>query len=148
MNGRLKRLLRTGSYLFSVILLIFAGIALAYRQYGLALAMAITAAAVAIFTLVWSRQRAKEFQEYIRQSVDLLDTAGAGSTPFPLMTFDCTTDEILWHNKEFTRSSGISGNVIGTPITDLLPGFSKDWIAAGAWDRISAVARALIEVAR
>lgn len=131
MNGRLKRLLRTGSYLFCVILLIFAGIALAYRQYGLALAMAITAAAVAIFTLVWSRQRAKEFQEYIRQSVDLLDTAGAGSTPFPLMTFDCTTDEILWHNKEFTRSSGISGNVIGTPITDLLPGFSKDWIAAG-----------------
>lgn len=131
MNGRLKRMLRTGSFLFCVILLIFAGIALAYRQYGLALAMALTAAAAAIFILVYSKQRAKEFREYIRQSVDLLDEAGAGNTPFPLLTLDCTTDEILWHNKEFTRASGISDSVIGTSITDLLPGFSKDWISAG-----------------
>ena len=131
MNGRLKRLLRTGSYLYSVILLIFAAIALANRQYGLALAMALAAVAVLVFILIYSRQRARDFREYIRQSVDLLDEAGAGNTPFPLLTLDCSGGEILWHNKEFSRASGISDTVIGTAITDLLPGFSMDWIAAG-----------------
>lgn len=131
MNGRLKRLLRTGSYLFCVILLIFGAIALAYRQYGLALSMAITAVAIFIFVLVYSKQRIKDFQEYIRQSVDLLDEAGAGNTPFPLLTLDISDDEILWHNKELMHASGLSENIIGTKITDLLPGFSKDWIAAG-----------------
>lgn len=131
MDGRLKRLLRTGSYLFCVILLIFAAIALAYAQYGLALAMAITAVAILIFILATSRQREKDFKEYIRQSVDLLDEAGAGNTPFPLLTVDYANDEILWHNRELQRAAGLSDNVIGTKITDLLPGFSKDWLAMG-----------------
>lgn len=131
MNGRLKKLLRTDSYLFSLTLLIFAGIALAYRQYGLALAMALAAVGALIFVLVYSKQRARGFQEYIRQSVDLLDEMGAGNTPFPLVSIDCDTDEILWHNKEFLRASGISDAVIGTKLTDYLPGFSKGWITSG-----------------
>lgn len=131
MNGRLKRLLRTGSYLYSVILLIFAAVALAYRQYGFALALSATALAVFIFILVYSKQRVREFQDYIRKSVDLLDEAGVGNTPFPLLTVDCSTDEILWHNKEFMRASGFNETVIGKRITNLLPGFSKDWILAG-----------------
>lgn len=131
MNGRLKQLLRTGSYLFSAVLLIYAGIAFASRQYGLALAMAITAAAILIIILVLSKQRERVFQEYIRKSVDLLDEAGAGNTPFPLVSIDASNDEILWHNKEFQRASGVSGNLIGTNLTNLLPGFSKDWITAG-----------------
>lgn len=131
MNGRLKRLLRTGSYLFCIILLIFAGIALINRVYGLALAMALTAVAVLVTVLVTSKQRERDFQEYIRKSVDLLDEAGAGNTPFPLVSMDVATDEILWHNKEFQRASGVSENLIGTNLTDLLPGFSKDWLALG-----------------
>lgn len=131
MDGKLKRLTRTWAYVFCLILLLFGGLEALYADYVFAIAMGATAIVMFIATIVFTRQRAKDYQAYIRQSVEQLDSAGAGNVPCPVLTLDYTSGEILWHNKELLAATGSSDNLVGHPVSAVIPGFSTAWLEKG-----------------
>ena len=137
MNGKLKRLLQSGAYTYSIILLGFGAIALAYREYGIAISLGAAAVVLFVASLLYSRIRAKRIAAYIRQSVEALSASAAGGVPYPMLTFRMDNGELLWHNKQFQETANLSETAVGRPLTDVLPGFETGWLRTGksAWDR-------------
>ena len=131
MDRKLKRLLRNESYIFCIVLLIFAGVEALYGRYWMAGALAGSAVVLLLFMLFTSRQRGKGIAAYVQSSVDVLSRSTAAAAPFPMATVRLSNGEILWHNRQLQKAMGVTESEVGERITDVLPNCNLEWLRNG-----------------
>ena len=131
MDWKLKRLLRNEAYFYSLVLFIFAAVALINRYEALAIAIAAAGVLMLVLTVLISRQRERSIAAYIQTSVDLLSKSVAASAPFPVATVRLSDGEILWHNRQLQKVVGCKESRVGQTLDEVIPGQKLDWLQSG-----------------
>ncbi len=131
MNRKLGRLLEPGMGLYFAVMLTFALAALLVDSVPLAIAE--TAATGLLFAFFQFRKihRRRELEAYIQSATNTLGTTDGGKTPFPMALTRMGDGALLWANDPFVELSGFRDKMYEQKITDLLPDFKTDWLAAG-----------------
>ena len=131
MNKKLGRLLQPGMVLYFVVMFGFAAAALLTRQIGLAAAeTAITIALIAFYHIRKIR-RQREIRAFIQSTSETLEAAGRGTSPFAMLLMRLADGTVIWSNGRFEEISGFKERMYEQKITEILPGFSTDWLTAG-----------------
>ena len=130
MNKKLGWILRPRYSVFFVIMGAFSIAALAMGQYLLAgIEFAVTMILLAVALFVKSRNRI-QLQAYLNRALD--ETEGNNAQPpFAMVAFRLADGGIIFSNDHFSHISGIKPSLNERKITDIMPGFSTDWISAG-----------------
>ena len=131
MERNIKRLLRNGAFIFTAVLLIFAGVEAARREYWMAIAMAAAALSLLFLDLAVTRQRVKGIAANVQTAVDGLSKTVFASSPWPQAEVRLSDGEILWHNRQLQKALNTVESRVGERITDVLPDFSLDWLSSG-----------------
>ena len=129
MNKKLSRLLQPGlGWLFAAMGL-FVLLALATYQYTLAAAEGGITLLLFVIYMIRKANRKRELQNFIRSTTDVLDE-GRSDSPFPMMMVRLGDNEVIWTNDEFEEISGFRENMMEQDVTEVLPGFSMDWMTS------------------
>ena len=129
MNKKLSRLLQPGLGLYFAAMGVFTLLAALKEQYALAAVEAGITLLLLIFYLIRKAARRRELQAFIRSTADVLDE-GRSDNPFPMMMVRLGDNEVIWTNDEFEEISGFKENMMEQDVTEVLPGFSMDWIVS------------------
>ncbi len=133
MNERIRKLVRTNTLAYILLLLLFAGVT---AKVSLPLAIGEGAAAL----LVWyiSCRRGKVVQQQLHQYVERIaggaDTAKNSNmlfAPMPMMVFNPESDDVLWANDLFTDLPGVGKDIFESRVRDVVEGFETHWILEG-----------------
>ncbi|MBR2047387.1 MAG: DHH family phosphoesterase [Oscillospiraceae bacterium] len=131
MNKKLGRLLQPGMGMYFGVMLAFAVITLCAGKPILALVELGVTAAVFSFYQMRKVHRRRELESFIQSATNTLGTTDGGKTPFPMALVRLGDGNLLWGNKPFTDLSGFEDGLYEQTITDLIPGFTTDWLASG-----------------
>ena len=131
MERSVKRHLRNEAYITAAVLLIFAVVEAARRDYWLAGAMAVTAAALLFLNLAVTRQRVKGIAANVQTAVDNLSKSASVAAPWPMLEFRLSDGEILWHNRQLQKSLNTVESRVGERLKDILPELKLDWLQVG-----------------
>ena len=131
MNKKISRLLEPGMGLYFVTLLLFAGLAIALKQYYLAAGELVLTIGLFIYNRVASGRRKKALLSYIQSTTDSLGTAFKTGTPFPMAVIKMSDSEIVWGNPAFYRVTGLRDSFLHQKMEDVVPRFSTRWLSEG-----------------
>ena len=131
MERSVKRMLRNEAYIFAAILLIFAGVSTASRDYWMAGALAAAAVGMLVLNFVFTRQRVKDIAGNVQAAVDNLSKSVSVSAPWPMAEVRLKDGEILWHNRQFQKALNTTESKVGELIGDVFPDFKLDWLQIG-----------------
>ena len=133
MNERIRRLVRTNTVAYILLLLLFAAVT---AKISLALAIGEVAAALAVWYI--SHRRSKVVQQQLHQYVERIaggaDTAKNSNmlfAPMPMMVFNPENDDVLWANDLFTDLPGVGKDIFESRVRDVVEGFETHWILEG-----------------
>ena len=108
------------------------GIAALLLQYvTLAIIELAVTAALFIFYRVQKARRQKDIQAFIQSTADSLQAASRGESPFAMVLLRLADATVIWTTDRFADISGFKERMYEQKITELLPGFTIDWLAAG-----------------
>ena len=131
MERSVKRMLRNEAYIYTAILLIFAGVSAARRDYWLAGALAAAAVGMLILNYTFTRQRVKDIASNVQAAVDNLSKSVSATAPWPMAEVRLKDGEILWHNRQLQKALNTAESKVGERIVDVLPTFKMDWLQIG-----------------
>ena len=131
MNRKLGRLLEPGMGMFFAVMLIFALAALLVGSPVLALTEIAATGLLFGFYQLRKLSRRRELEAFIQSTTNTLGTTDGGKTPFPMALTRMGDGALLWANDAFIELSGFRDKMYEQKITDLLPDFKTDWLAAG-----------------
>lgn len=133
MNERIRKLVRTNTVAYILLLLLFAAVT---AKISLALAIGEVAAALAVWYI--SRRRSKVVQQQLHQYVERIaggaDTAKNSNmlfAPMPMMVFNPENDDVLWANDLFTDLPGVGKDIFESRVRDVVEDFETHWILEG-----------------
>lgn len=133
MNERIRKLVRTNTVAYILLLLLFAAVT---AKISLALAIGEVAAALAVWYI--SHRRSKVVQQQLHQYVERIaggaDTAKNSNmlfAPMPMMVFNPENDDVLWANDLFTDLPGVGKDTFESRVRDVVEGFETHWILEG-----------------
>ena len=133
MNERIRKLVRTNTVAYILLLLLFAAVT---AKISLALAIGEVAAALAVWYI--SHRRSKVVQQQLHQYVERIaggaDTAKNSNmlfAPMPMMVFNPENDDVLWANDLFTDLPGVGKDIFESRVRDVAEGFETHWILEG-----------------
>lgn len=133
MNERIRKLVRTNTVAYILLLLLFAAVT---AKISLALAIGEVAAALAVWYI--SHRRSKVVQQQLHQYVERIaggaDTAKNSNmlfAPMPMMVFNPENDDVLWANDLFTDLPGVGKDIFESRVRDVVEGFEIHWILEG-----------------
>ena len=133
MNERIRKLVRTNTVAYILLLLLFAAVT---AKISLALAIGEVAAALAVWYI--SHRRSKVVQQQLHQYVERIaggaDTAKNSNMLFasmPMMVFNPENDDVLWANDLFTDLPGVGKDIFESRVRDVVEGFETHWILEG-----------------
>ena len=125
MNERIRKLVRTNTVAYILLLLLFAAVT---AKISLALAIGEVAAALAVWYI--SHRRSKVVQQQLHQYVERIaggaDTAKNSNmlfAPMPMMVFNPENDDVLWANDLFTDLPGVGKDIFESRVRDVVEGF-------------------------
>ena len=133
MNEKIRKLLRTNTVLYILLLLLFAAVT---AKVSPVLAAGEAVAAL----LVWyvSRRRSKVMQQQMRQYVERIsggaDTAKSSNmlfAPMPMMVFNPGSDDVLWANDLFMELPGVGQDIFESRVGQVVPNFETHWLLEG-----------------
>ena len=133
MNEKIRKLLRTNTVLYILLLLLFAAVT---AKVSPALAAGEAVAAL----LVWyvSRRRSKDMQQQMRQYVERIsggaDTAKSSNmlfAPMPMMVFNPGSDDVLWANDLFMELPDVGQDIFESRVGQVVPNFETHWLLEG-----------------
>ena len=133
MNEKIRKLLRTNTVLYILLLLLFAAIT---AKVSPVLAAGEAVAAL----LVWyvSRRRSKVMQQQMRQYVERIsggaDTAKSSNmlfAPMPMMVFNPGSDDVLWANDLFMELPDVGQDIFESRVGQVVPNFETHWLLEG-----------------
>ena len=130
MNKKLRWLLQPRYSAFFVVIFGFAAAALFMGNYLLAgIEFALSALFLGLVLLFKNRRR-RELQNYLNRTLD--ETGGKNAQPpFPMVAFRLADGGVVFANDAFTQISGYKDPMDEKQITDILPGFSTQWLSTG-----------------
>ena len=131
MNKKLGRLLQPGMAWYFIVMLAFGIAALLLQYITLAVVELAVTAALFIFYRVQKTRRQKEIQTFIQSTADSLQAASRGESPFAMVLLRLADATVIWTNERFSDISGFKERMYEQKITELLPGFTIDWLASG-----------------
>ena len=131
MNRKLGRLLEPGLDLFFIVMLIFAFAALVAGSAELALIELIVTGFLFAYYQFSKLKRRRELEAYIQSTTNTLGNTDGGRTPFPMALVRIADGALIWANDPFMDLSGFRERMHEQKITDLMPDFKMDWLAAG-----------------
>ena len=133
MNERIRKLVRTNTVAYILLLLLFAAVT---AKISLALAIGEVAAALAVWYI--SHRRSKVVQQQLHQYVERIaggaDTAKNSNmlfAPMPMMVVNPENDDVLWANDLFTDLPGVGKDIFESRVRDVVEGFETHWILEG-----------------
>ena len=131
MQRSISLFLRTGTYVFCTVLLIFSSIEAARNQYLIAGTMAVATVFLLILDLAATRQRVKGIAANVQLAVDNLSKSAAVSAPWPMVEIRVSDGEILWHNRQFQKMLNTADSRVGERIGSIFHDFRLDWLQTG-----------------
>ena len=131
MNRKLGRLLEPGLDMFFIVMLVFAFAALVTGAGQLALVELVVTGILFAYYQYSKLKRRRELEAFIHSTTNTLGSTDSGRTPFPMALTRMADGALLWANDGFVEISGFKERMHEQNITDLLPGFQTDWLAAG-----------------
>ena len=131
MNRKLGRLLEPGLYLFFIVMLIFSFAALVAGASALALTELIATGVLFAYYQYSKIRRRRELEAFIQSTTNTLGNTDGGRTPFPMALVRMADGALIWANDSFVDLSGFQERMHEQKITDLMPDFKMDWLAAG-----------------
>ena len=131
MNERIRKLVRTNTVAYILLLLLFAAVT---AKISLALAIGEVAAALAVWYI--SHRRSKVVQQQLHQYVERIaggaDTAKNSNMLFaPMPMINPENDDVLWANDLFTDLPGVGKDIFESRVRDVVEGFETHWILEG-----------------
>jgi len=135
MNKLAKKLESSGSRVYILCLLVFAGVtALFYNELYLAIGEAVAALALLAVNAVMSRRRQRELVKYI-ESVTYESEEAKNSAmmnfPLPMVTYLLDSGRVVWGNQAFFAICGHKKPIADAYMSDLAPDFDGKWILEG-----------------
>ena len=133
MNEKIRKLVRTNTVLYMLLLLAFAGVTVKVSPI---LAVCEVGAAM----LVWyvSCRRSKLMQQQLHQYVERIsggaDTAKASNmlfAPMPMMVFNPDSDDVLWANDLFMGLPKVGNDIFESRVGQVVPNFETHWLLEG-----------------
>ena len=131
MNKKLGRLLQPGLAWYFAVMVAFGIAALVLQYFTLAAVELAVTAVLFIFYRVQKAHRQKEIQSFIQSTADSLQAASRGESPFAMVLLRLADATVIWTNERFADISGFKERMYEQKITELIPGFTIDWLAAG-----------------
>ena len=131
MNKKLGRLLWPSVGLFFVLLIVFAGAAIYVGEYILAIVEFSVVALVLVIYLLHRSHRRREIQRFLHKSLDHITSLDGSHPPFPMVTLRMEDQTIVYASDAFAKLTGFRDMLREKKITEILPGFSADWLAEG-----------------
>lgn len=131
MNRKLGRLIQPGMGIYFLVMLAFALAALLMEHPVVAAAEAAVTAMLFLFYQFNKAHRRRELEAFIQTTTNTLGTTDGGKTPFPMALARLGDGAMIWANEPFTELSGFKDQMYEQKITDLIPSFTTDWLAAG-----------------
>ena len=131
MERSIKRLLRNGTYIFFVVMMIFSITEAARKEYVIAGSMAATAIFLLILNLAVTRQRVQGIASNVQTAVDSLSKTVSVTAPWPMAEVRLSDGEILWHNRQFQKAMNTLESRVGKQIGGIFRDFNLDWLKSG-----------------
>ena len=131
MNKKLGRLLHPSLGGYVALLFAFAFAAVLVQSYLLASAEAVVAIAALTVHLAQNTKRRKRLQEYVQGQIDEITHTSGAKTPFPLLVVRLADNGIVYANDLFVKITGFQDRMTEHTVSDVLPGFSTEWLSAG-----------------
>ena len=130
MNKKLGWILKPRYSIFFVALMGFSAAALFMGHYLLAgVEFAVSALLLTLVLLLKARNRAS-LQAYLNNALD--ETQGMNAQPtFPMLAFRLADGGIIFRNDLFSQISGTKAGLDERRVSDILPGFSTEWLSSG-----------------
>ena len=130
MNKKLRWLLQPRYTAFFVVIFGFAAAALATGNYLLAGVEFALSALFLTLVLMFKSRRRRELQNYLNRTLDETDGKNA-QPPFPMVAFRLADGGVVFANEAFAQISGYRDPMDEKQITDILPGFTTQWLSTG-----------------
>ena len=132
MKKKLGRLFRPGLIACFVVMFLFGGAALWFKQYQLALVEFVLTAGMLLFYLFDRKRRNREILAFIQSTFDTADLTEKGAeSPLPMALVRLGDGGIVWASDRFARVTGYRPRVPELGIGDVLPGMTMEWLGAG-----------------
>ena len=131
LNKKLGRLLQPGLAWYFAVMLGFGVAALLLQQITLAVVEFAITAVLFVFYQIRKVRRQREIQAFIQSTSDNLEAASQGESPFAMALMRLVDGTVIWTNERFAEISGFKQRMYEQKVTEIIPGFSTDWLTAG-----------------
>ena len=131
MNKKLGKLLQPtmGGYL--IVMIGFSLAALLFQNYILAaLELAVTALILMLYQISRANRR-KKLHEFIQRHLNEISGTEGAKPPFPVLVLRLSDGGVVYGNDAFLKLTGFEDSMAERNVTQILPGFSIDWITSG-----------------
>ena len=131
-SKKLPRFLQPNVRLYFLLLIIFAISTFLFGYYsnilaGVQIAIIILAA---IYLHIATRRRNVKLLHYLESMSESMDLT-VRDTPLPVLIYNTETGEVIWSNERFSAIIGVEEPSFEQVITDVIPGYSWDWLLDG-----------------
>ena len=131
MKKKIGRLLQPSMGGYLTVMIAFAVAAALFQNYILAgIELVIIAVVLTIYQLSRTKRR-KKLQEFVQKQLDSMSGIANAKTPFPMLVLRLADGGIVYANDSFIRLTGFQDAMREVCVTDVLPGFSADWLTSG-----------------
>ena len=131
MNKKLGRLLRPGMGIYIGIMFAFSVAAALVEQYWLAGIELVVCALVLVLYVLYKNHRRKLLKDFINRTLDDVNATAGTRMPFPTLVLRLADGGIVFANSHFMQLTGFQDTLTEQTMSDVLPGFSTDWLVSG-----------------
>ncbi len=131
MKKKLGRLLQPSFGMYFVLMAGFVLAAALMQYFVLAAVEAVLTMALYAVYMVMKNKRHKEIQAYLNSTMHNLDSVGGAEPPFPMVAVRIGDGGMVYANDAFTKLANLKETMVERKITEVLPNFTVDWLAAG-----------------
>ena len=131
MNKKLGRLLQPS---FGMYFMLMAGFVLAaalMQYYVLAAIEALLTMTMYAVYVILKNKRQKEIQAYLNSTMHSIDSVGGAEPPFPMVAVRIGDGGMVFANDSFSQIANLKESMVERKISEVLPNFTVDWLAAG-----------------
>jgi Predicted signaling protein consisting of a modified GGDEF domain and a DHH domain len=129
----ISRFLRPSMRLYFAFLVLFIIITFMF-DYKPAVAELIILVVILLYTRIVNKMHKNEVLSYIHASAYSTQDASTNSflnMPLPMVIFSLNDGKVLWSNDSFLAITGDRKHMFEVDITDMIPGFTRKWLAEG-----------------
>ena len=132
MDKKLPRLFLSSPRLYFTLLIAFTISTFFIGGYSRVLAIIQVAVLIilALYTSISSKKRTAKMLDYLESMSEGMDLT-VRDTPLPIVVYNSETNEILWSNEMFSSIVGLREPFFIRRISDIVPGFSGEWLLDG-----------------